>query len=189
MTPPTPSLFRRLQRVADAIDSVLVGIGCAMLFALMCLVVADVTRRYVFNAPIAWSYEVINSYLMPGLFFLAVSHTLRAHAHVAVDILHNYVGTRWRYAFETVAMALAVPVFGIATWLAAAKTLAEFRAASESSSGLALPSWTISIVFPIGFGMLTLRLALVASGYAASLFTGRQMLALPPISGTEEGAE
>jgi TRAP-type C4-dicarboxylate transport system permease small subunit len=186
---PAPALFRRLQRAVDATDSMLVAIGGAMLFALMCLVVADVTRRYLFNAPIAWSYEIINSYLMPGLFFLAVSHALRVHAHVAVDILHNYVGTRWRNAFETVAMTLAVPVFGVATWLAAGKTLHDFRSAAESSSGLGLPTWTISIVFPIGFGVLTLRLALHAAGYAASLFTGRQVLALPPISGTEESAE
>jgi TRAP-type C4-dicarboxylate transport system permease small subunit len=34
---------------------VLIGIGCILLFALMCLVVADVGRRYLFNAPIAWS--------------------------------------------------------------------------------------------------------------------------------------
>ncbi|MBL8288705.1 MAG: TRAP transporter small permease [Rubrivivax sp.] len=187
--PPPPSSYRRLRRWIDAIDGVLVSIGCAMLFLLMCLVVADVGRRYLFNSPIAWSYEVINNYLMPGLFFLAVSHTLKAHSHVAVDILHNYVGRTARYVFESVSMVLAVPVFAYATWLAAGKTLAEMRTAAEASSGLAVPSWTVSIVFPIGFGMLTLRLALHAAGYIGTLATGRRYKELPPISGTHEGAE
>lgn len=188
-TSEAPAFYRRLRRAIDAIDSVLVAIGCTMLFTLMCLVVADVGRRYLFNAPIAWSYEVINNYLMPGLFFMTVSHALKAHSHVAVDILHNYVQRRTRYVFEAIAMTFAVPVFAYATWLAAGKTLVDLRTAAEASSGLAVPSWTVSIVFPIGFGMLTLRLALHAAGYIGTLATGRRFKELPPISGTEVGAE
>ncbi len=191
MTPATesaPLWYRRLGRVVDAIDNVLVTIGCLLLFALMCLVVADVGRRYLFNAPIAWSYEVVNHFLMPGVFFYTVSHTLKAHAHVAVDILHNYVGTRTRYVFELIGTVLALPVFALVTWLAAGRTLEEWRSAAEASSGLAVPTWAISIVLPLGFGMLTLRLALNAVGYGLSLASGRPVKPLPPISGTEEGA-
>ncbi len=184
-----PPWYQALRRWVNAIDGVLIGIGCILLFALMCLVVADVGRRYLFNAPIAWSYEVINHYLMPGVFFYTVSHTLKAHSHVAVDILHNYVGTRVRYGFEAASTMLAVPVFALATWLAAGVTLEQYRAGAQASSGLGVPSWTISMVLPVGFGMLTLRLALNAIGYVATLLTGRQITPLPPISGTEEGAE
>ena len=87
--------------------------------------------------------------------------------------------------FESVGALLAVPVFGLITWLAAGKTLEEFASAAEASSGLAVPSWTISIVLPIGFGLLTLRLALNAIGYLATLATGRTIQPLPPISGSE----
>lgn len=45
------------------------------------------------------------------------------------------------------------------------------------------------MVVPIGFGMLSLRLALNVIGYVSTLATGRAIKALPPISGTEEGAE
>ncbi|MCC2632421.1 MAG: transporter small permease [Ramlibacter sp.] len=184
-----PLFYRKLTRWVDAIDGVLITIAALMLFSLMLLVAADVGRRYIFNSPIQWSYEVVNNYLMPGLFFFAVSHTLKAHSHIAVDILHNYVGTRLRYWFEAIAMVLAVPAFALCTWVAAGNTLHEFRVSAEASSGLAVPSWTISIAFPIGFGMLTLRMALNAIGYVGTLVTGRQLKALPPISGTEEGAE
>ena len=99
--------YVRLRRVIDAIDGVLMLVGCLMLFALMLVVVADVSLRYLFNAPLQWSYEVISSYLMPGLFFMAVSHTLKANAHVSVDILHNYVGRRTRYVFEAICSVVA----------------------------------------------------------------------------------
>ena len=179
-------LYGRVRRVVDAIDTLLMAIGGAMLFALMLVVVADVALRYLFNAPLQWSYEVISSYLMPGLFFLAASHTLKAHGHVSVDILHNYVTRRSRYVLEALISVLAVPAFLLCTVVSAQRTLADYATAATSTSGLGLPTWTISLLLPIGFGMLTLRLALNAFGYLATLLTGREMAALPPISGTEE---
>jgi TRAP-type C4-dicarboxylate transport system permease small subunit len=181
-------VYARLRRALDIVDGALVGIGSLMLFTLMCVVVADVSMRYFFNAPLQWSYEVISSYLMPGLFFLAVSHTLRAHSHVAVDILHNYVGRKTRYTFEVVASLLAAPAFAICAWMSAGVTLEDFRTAATSSSGLSVPTWTVSIFLPVGFGLLSVRLFLNAIGYLLSLSTRREVLALPPISGTE-GAE
>ena len=178
--------YARLRRVIDAIDSVLMAIGCLMLFALMLIVVADVSLRYLFNAPLQWSYEVISSYLMPGLFFMAVSHTLKANAHVAVDILHNYVGRTTRYAFEAVCTLVALPVFALCTWVSAQHTWNDYQTAATSTSGLAVPTWTISLMLPLGFGMLSLRLLLNAYGYIASLVSRRDVAPLPPISGTEE---
>ncbi len=183
---PARGPYARLRRLIDAIDAVLLVIGCLMLFGLMIVVVADVSLRYLFNAPLQWSYEVISSYLMPGLFFMAVSHTLKANAHVAVDILHNYVGRTTRYVFEAVTSALATPVFALCTWVSAQHTWADVQSAATSTSGLAVPTWTISIMLPIGFGMLTLRLALNAYGYLATLLTRQEVAPLPAISGTEE---
>ena len=178
--------FDRLRRAVDAIDTALMVVGCAMLFALMFVVVADVALRYLFNAPLQWSYEVISSYLMPGLFFFAASHTLKAHAHVSVDIVHNYVERRTRYVLEALTSTLAAPVFALCTWVSAQHTLEDFQTAAASTSGLALPTWTISLMLPIGFGLLTVRLALNAIGYIATLVSDRELQPLPPISGAEE---
>lgn len=183
---PASPLYDRLRRVVDAIDNVLMVIGCLMLFALMFVVVADVALRYLFNAPLQWSYEVISSYLMPGLFFFAASHTLKAHAHVAVDIVHNYVSRRTRYVLEALVSVLAAPVFLLCTVVSARNTIDDLQTAATSTSGLALPTWTVSLMLPIGFGLLTLRLVINAIGYIATLVSGREVTPLPPISGTEE---
>jgi TRAP-type C4-dicarboxylate transport system permease small subunit len=183
--PATP-LYNRFRHIIDRIDDVLMVIGCLMLFALMFVVVGDVVLRYLFNAPLQWSYEVISSYLMPGLFFFAASHTLKAHAHVAVDIVHNYVSRRTRYVLESLVSVLAAPVFLYCTVISAHHTWADLATAATSTSGLALPTWTVSVMLPIGFGMLTLRLILNAIGYIATLVSGHEVVPLPPISGTEE---
>ncbi len=156
------------------------------MFALMLVIVVDVTLRYLVNKPLAWSYEVVSSYLMPGLFFLAVSETLKANAHVSVDILHNYLTRRTRYLFHAICSVVAAPVFGYIAVVAAKNTWAEMLSGTVSTSGLELPSWSLSLLLPIGFGLLALRLTLDAFGYLATLASGRTLLALPPISGTEE---
>jgi TRAP-type C4-dicarboxylate transport system permease small subunit len=181
--------YARLRRAFDSLDGAVMFVGCAMLFALMLIVVVDVAMRYLINRPLEWSYEVISSYLMPGLFFFAVSHTLKANAHVSVDIVHNYLRTRVRYVFEAITTLVAIPVFAICTWASARVSWADIATHATATSGLAVPTWTISIMLPIGFGLLTLRLVLNAYGYLASLLTDRQLLNLPVISGTEEFAE
>ncbi|HUR90657.1 MAG TPA: TRAP transporter small permease [Ramlibacter sp.] len=180
------------RRGVDAIDAVLVTIGSLMLFALMCLVVADVSLRYIFNSPLQWSYEVITNYLMPGLFFLAVSDTLKSHSHVAVDIVHNYIKPKTRYVLQAIVSVVAVPAFAVTTWYSAIVTLNDFETRATSTSGLPVLTWTLDLFLPIGFGLLTIRLFLDAIGYIMTLSSGRAVLALPPISGTEgaeEGAE
>lgn len=182
---PSPA-YNSLRRVVDAIDTALLALGCLMLFALMLVVVADVSLRYLFNSPLNWSYEIISSYLMPGLFFLAASHTLKSNAHVCVDILHNYVGRKTRYVFEAISSVLAAPIFGLATFVSAQNTWKDLQLGAASSSGMELPTWSISLMLPLGFGMLTLRLVLHAIGYVGTLVSGRDLKRLPAISGTEE---
>ena len=187
--PPPPSaspFYAGLRRVIDLVDTALMSVGCLMLFLLMMVVVADVSLRYLFNAPLTWSFEIISSYLMPGLFFLSASHTLKAHAHVCVDILHNYVGRSTRYVFEAIGSVLAAPVFALATVVSAQNTWKDFQSGAASSSGMELPTWTVSLMLPLGFGLLTLRLVLHAIGYVGTLLSGRELKELPAISGTEE---
>jgi TRAP-type C4-dicarboxylate transport system permease small subunit len=178
--------YARLRGAIDLLDAGLMALGGLMMLLLMLLVVSDVTLRYLFNTPLAWSYEVVSTYLMPGLFFLAVSHTLRSHGHVAVDILHNRMSRRTRYFSHAVTSALAMPAFGLCAVVAAQRTWVEFQAGDISMSGIGVPSWTASVLLPLGFGLLTLRLALDAVGYCATLVSGREVLALPPVSGSEE---
>lgn len=181
--------FKAFERIIDALDRAAVVVACVMLFALMLVVVSDVAMRYVFGAPITWSYDVISFFLMPGLFFLAASDTLRANGHVAVDMLHNYLSARWRFIFEALSCAVTAVVFGVISSVSFSKTLEDIQSGSHLASGLELPSWSTSFLFPLGFALLTLRATLEAYGYAASLFCREPLLALPLIGGSEENPE
>jgi TRAP-type C4-dicarboxylate transport system permease small subunit len=179
------NLYKYLRRWIQLADTLAAYLACLMLFALMMVVVADVSLRYLFNAPLAWSYDAISLFLLPGVFFLSVGYTHGTHGHVAVDILHNYVSERARYAFEALTSLIATPVFAFIAWIAAQKTWIDWTSGTYLTSGLEVPTWSTSFMLPLGFGLLTLRSALNFWGYLATLVTHETWLALPPISGTE----
>jgi TRAP-type C4-dicarboxylate transport system permease small subunit len=178
--------YKTLTRAIDAMDNIALFIACMMLFALMALVVTDVALRYLFNSPVAWSYEVISRILMPGLFFLAVAHTQRSHGHVAVDILHNYVNDHTRYILASISSVLVTPVFGYIAWITGVDTIQQFQSGAVLSDGLELPAWSTTVLMPIGFTLLTICCFLNSVGYLSTLASGQSWISLPPISGTEE---
>lgn len=167
------------------IDTLAAYLACVMLFVLMLVVVADVSLRYLFNAPLSWSYDTISLFLLPGVFFLSVSYTLSTHGHVSVDILHNYVSQRTRYVFEVLTSAIAAPAFVFIAWIAAQKTWNDWVLGTYLTSGLEVPTWAVSFLLPLGFGLLAVRSLLNVWGYLATLITDEPWIALPPISGTE----
>ncbi len=181
--------YQRLEATIDAIDGIAVTIACLLLMTLMFVVVADVGMRYLFNAPLTWSYEVIEYFLMPGLFFLAVSHTLGASAHVSVDIIHNYLPQPKRYILEALSHAMSTPIFAMATWFAALQTIAQFDSGMRLANGLELTTWSTSFLLPLGFGLLTLRALLKTIGYATSIGATVPLTRLPAISGSEEAQQ
>ncbi len=179
------NLYQYSLRTIRVIDRLCAYVACIMLFALMMVVVADVSLRYIFNAPLSWSYDAISVFLLPGVFFYSISYTHSTHGHVSVDILHNYVSQRTRYVFEALTSAIAAPVFAFIAWIAAKSTWNDWVMGTSLTSGLEVPTWTTSFLLPMGFGLLTVRSLLNLWGYLATLSTGKPWLALPPISGTE----
>lgn len=184
-----PRGFQRLRQLIDGLDAALMRLAAAMLFAMMLLVVADVALRYLLNQPLSWAYELISLYLMPAVFFLVVSHALGAHAHVAVDILHQRASARARHTLVALGSLVALPAFAFAAYTTGAVTWADWQSGITSSSGLPVPTWSTSWFVPLGFGMLALRLLLQLLGHAGSVLSGQPWLPLPPIAGSAEGAE
>jgi TRAP-type C4-dicarboxylate transport system permease small subunit len=180
------TLYQFLRRWTQRIDTLAAYLACLMLFSLMTLVVADVSLRYLANAPLIWSYDMISLFLLPGIFFFSVGYTHSTHGHVAVDILHNYVSERTRYVFEAITALIAAPVFLFIAWAAAHKTWTDWVSGTYFTSGLEVPTWSASFLLPLGFGLLALRSLLNGWAYLASLFAPQAWISLPPISGTEK---
>lgn len=182
----TGGFLGKAQCILKRIDAALSLVGAAMMILIMAIVAADVLSRYAFNAPFAWSYDLISVYLMPGIFFFFLSDTFRENGHVAVDIAQQRMPPLWRHAALLIVYACALVIFALVMWASAARAWHAFAANEVLAGGIAWPIWIAAAFVPLGVGMLVVRLMLATIGHALSVMKRRNVIPLPPLSGQEE---
>lgn len=163
-------------RVVTAIEAVTTTLAVVFLAAIMLIVVADVSMRYIFNRPFGWSYDLIGTYLMVGLFYLVVSSAYRVRAHINVDILHIVLPRAGQRVADLVTHVVGCAVFALIAWAGSAATVAAFADGDRLAGAYAWPTWPALGLVPLGAGLLALRLALHAVAELAGLITGRDFI-------------
>lgn len=172
MTKSPNALFRRLDDAIAMIDRLLAFIAALMMLATMVIVSADVLLRYLFNAPLSWSYDLIGLYLMAGIFFLLLSDTFRMGGHIGVDIVQQALPRAARHVMLGLGDILSIAVFGPIVWIGLNRTQASLEAGEVLAGLISWPVWVSYAFVPLGMGMLTLRLVLDAIGHFASAARG-----------------
>ena len=178
-----------LDRWLSRIELVFATLAAVLMFAIMAIVATDVAMRYLLNSPLSWSYDLISLYLMTALFYFALSRTFAEGAHISVDIAQYYLSDDVRRLCQITYAILAAVLFMIIAWLGAERTLDDFQSGAATAGAVLWPSWIADVLVPIGSGLMSLRLMLHAAAHALSLICGRDLIALPALSGTVQGAE
>lgn len=165
------AVFERISRTVAA----------ACLMAVMLIVFTDVAARYVARAPLDWSYDVIGMYLMPALFYLALSDTLAVEHHIAVDLLRTRMPQWLLRTSEVVGSSAAAAVFFLITWIYGLSAFDNFVSGARVMNAVQWPSWIPEAIVVLGAFTISLRLAGRAIGHAASLICGRSVIELPSL--------
>lgn len=168
----TDARLRGIERACSAVSAF-------MLAAIMVVVVADVGFRYLLNAPLVWSFDLITLYLTVGLFFFAVSDTLEDNSHVWVDVVVARVSPRVAHAFYAIGFAVSWLAFVGIGWMALQRAYVSFVNSEVTAGVLKMPVWVSSAFVAVGVGVLLLRLAYRTFAHAASATTGTRFIALP----------
>nr|WP_244670270.1 TRAP transporter small permease subunit [Rhodoplanes elegans] len=79
---------QRVLYVADLISTIVGKTAAWLIIALMSVVVIEVFKRYLFNAPTAWIFD-LNNMLYGTVFMLCGAYTLAQNAHVRGDFLYG----------------------------------------------------------------------------------------------------
>lgn len=140
--------------------------------AMMLVTVVDVVMRYLFNAPLSWSFELISSYLMVAAFFLAVSATQARRQHVQVDILARNLPERLRCALAVPAGCAVLVLFALIWWAGAAGFLEAWQKNLVMDGQIPWPRWPTYLLIPIGLGLMLPRMALEVAGDTLAAITG-----------------
>ncbi len=141
--------------------SALAMVGCALLLAMMLVIVADVALR---NIPVpglpqglAWSNEV--SELMLYLITMCVAPwLLRQGQHIRVDIVLQALPSRVAWALEWVGDAIGLLCCLVIAWYSAQAAWASYSSGALNIKTLVTPEWWGLAPLPVVFVLLSIEM-------------------------------
>jgi TRAP-type C4-dicarboxylate transport system permease small subunit len=166
-------------KVIRAVDSVIEragNIGLVLsgyiLVIMVFLATYGVVRRYIFDSPEPYSYE-LSMVGMLWSFVLAVGALERQRRHIRVD----FVSGRLPLKAQGVLLNIVAPVLGLffcflLAWQGWEVAMFSLSISEVSSSAWAIPLFPVKIVVPIGYSLLCLVLLTILIRGVASLFVG-----------------
>lgn len=148
--------MRKLNQLFGSLLEAFALLGCALLFAMMLMICADVVLRAMRWGSVAWASEV-SEYILYGATFLAAPWLLRMGRHVRLDLVLRALPVRIGWLAEW-----AVDVVGVA--VCATLTLAGLRIllSSHASGSIVLKTisfteWWLLIPIPATFLLLAIE--------------------------------
>lgn len=175
------------------IEKLLIILSATAMAGIMCVVMADVLLRYIFHAPLVWSYDLIGLYLIGIVFFFALPDTMQQHGHIALDVFVPLIPHRLRHIVQSLGFGISTLLMGAIAWLEFWQALDAFFAGDRIAGVVPFQTWVAHAVLSLGVGVLVLRCAYRALFHAISAISGRDRVELPPPPVTskqgQEGAE
>jgi len=150
------SSVQLLQKFDRPLVNLLKNIAMAILAAMMFLTAADVFLRYIFNRPIAGSYEIVE-YLMGMLVSFSVTYCEHEKAHISVDVFLGPLSKKVRVVLSFVTTILAFVFFLLITWQAFLYIKDEFGS-HLTSAVLLIPVYPFIATVAVAFAVLCLVL-------------------------------
>lgn len=135
-------------------SSVLSNLGSIALFAMMCLTMADVAGRYLFNVPITGAFE-LTEFMVLILIFSFLGYTQAQKSHVSVELLLAVIPKKIRFYIE-IFNHLICFLLSLLIVLMSIQRALELKEAGEASPNLAIP--THPFVFFLVLGCLVLAI-------------------------------
>lgn len=166
-----------INRLVTAAETGGAGISAIASFAVMVIVFVDVGLRYIFNAPLPWSYDLIGMYLVPALFFPILSDTFRRNHHIALDILYLRFPGGWQRASRLLSALIGLVAFGLLAWRASLNTAAAMARGDVVGGSILWPTWVPLAIAALGFWLIVARLVLDAAALAFALAFGTEGVA------------
>lgn len=150
---PIINLFNKLNRYFVAI---LKHLAIWILTAMMLLTAVDVCLRYLFNSPIAGSFEVVE-FMMALIVPFSIVFCANEKAHIHVDIVLEHFNTGLRSIFTFVGNLFSLCLFILITWQTIIYIAEEYES-GLTSAFLYIPVYPFIGALAAAFAVLSLLL-------------------------------
>jgi TRAP-type C4-dicarboxylate transport system permease small subunit len=147
--------MNKILKILQRLSTYLAYVGAFSLFAMMCLTIADVAGRYIFNKPILGAYE-LTEFMVLVLIFSFLGYTQAHKSHVAVDLFIVFFPSKFKMVIEILNHLACLAIMILITWMGFEKAI-EMMESGESSPNLTLPSYPFVFFLVIGCGVLAIE--------------------------------
>lgn len=150
---------------------------CLLLLAMISLACLQIILRTVFSGGLLWADPLLRYLVLWSGLLGAVLATSRGN-HIALDLAGYLIPDRFQPAVQLAAHLFSVIVAALLTWASVLFIRSEIEFGSAALFNL--PSWFWNLIFPLAFGLITLR-------YLALFISTGLTLLRSPVTSTEAG--
>lgn len=149
---------QKVDHLIEYLSRLFLVLSGAMIVGIVLCATYGVIRRYAFNSPEPYSYELSIIFLLL-CFVFAVADLEKTGRHIRVDI----VSARLPEGAQAILLNIVGPILGlfacsILTWKSWDVAMFSLRIGEVSTSIWAVPLFPVKIAVPVGFGLLCLVL-------------------------------
>lgn len=155
----TLSLSRTLDGILNIFDRAMVFLASLSLFAIMILIFLDAMFRYLFNSPLAFTFDIVVLYLMSASLLTVLSYTLRHGGHISIDLFANMMNHRIYLVLVGIGLLAGMVACGIIGWQTTYLSWESWHMNEIMTGVYAWPLWIGKALVALGFIGLTVRLA------------------------------
>ena len=148
-----------MRRFIILCESILTYSAFTSTFIMMIVTTADAIGRYIFSVPVTGAYEIIENYLMPVAFFLALSYAYRRGFLIRVTFLVDRL-PGWVQVIVSYIVQLICILYGVLLIVATSRRAIGIIGKGTTLGNLNFPVWPAHIIVPIGLFSLTLLMAI-----------------------------
>ncbi len=151
-------MIKKLDRIIEKASHVFLVLSGVLIVIMIFTATYGVTRRYVFNSPEPYSYEISTMFLLFSFVF-AISAVERLNRHIRVDFISSHLPERTQH----VILNIIAPIMGLffaimLTWKGVEVSLFSLQIGEVSSSSWREPLYPIKFMVPLGYTLLVLVL-------------------------------
>ena len=164
-------------------NALMVVAGIAMIL-MMLQIGADIAGKYLFNAPVIATLEIVSWYYMVAVVFLPLGYIQRHRKHLQVELFTRKLPPRRLAMLEGLVALMAFVYVGILFSLTLEEAIDQtMRGEIQDATFFDLPVWPSRWMLPLGVGAMALMLLLQAVQDLLFALTGQRPA---QVSGVDE---
>ncbi|MBA1154586.1 TRAP transporter small permease [Microvirga sp. Marseille-Q2068] len=138
-------------RLAERLPQMLAWVAGLVILLMMIHVMIDVLGKYLFNAPLPGTAEVVAAYYMIGAVFLPIAYVEAAGGSIVVEVIYEKVPERAQKLMLVTADLISAIYYSVLAWFSWDLAVRAWRV-NETVDGIwRITTWPAKFLLPFGF--------------------------------------